>query len=409
MTMPQIAPILASLRRHRMTTALLILQVALTCAIVANVASMTVDRVQGMRPASGLVEDNLLVVESTSTRKAGFLAQTHVDLQSLRELPDVLSATAVDSLPLGNNTWTNGIRSADMSEDEAAHHAVSIYTGFPGAIETLGLKIVAGRDFQASEYLPLLIADGYDGPRRASAVIISQALADSLWPGKQALGQTLYFSDHPLRVVGILQKLLSPTLMSPETNEMTIMLPLLPDDGRLMYVIRVRPGHGDAVLARAQKRLNDVDAERVIEHARTYAELRRDYFRRDTTMIGLLLAAGIGLLFVTGLGIAGLASFWVQQRYRQIGIRRAIGATRAQIRTHFQVENGLIVGAGVILGSAFAVGFNVVLMHFYEVDALPLFYLPVTAAGLWLLGQAAVFSAAFRASHVPPVVAIRAA
>ncbi|WP_336297441.1 FtsX-like permease family protein [Streptococcus thermophilus] len=50
-------------------------------------------------------------------------------------------------------------------------------------------------------------------------------------------------------------------------------------------------------------------------------------------MIALLLAAALGLLLVTAVGIAGLASFWVQQRRRAIGIRRAVGATRRDIRT----------------------------------------------------------------------------
>jgi putative ABC transport system permease protein len=140
---------------------------------------------------------------------------------------------------------------------------------------------------------------------------------------------------------------------------------------------------------------------------KTYSQIRAQYFQRDTTMIGLLLASALGLLFVTALGITGLANFWVGQRTRCIGIRRAVGATRGDILRYFQTENFLIVTFGVVLGVLLAIGLNLLLMKHYELPRLPLWYLPVGAAVLWLLGQLAVLAPALRASNVPPVVATR--
>jgi putative ABC transport system permease protein len=140
---------------------------------------------------------------------------------------------------------------------------------------------------------------------------------------------------------------------------------------------------------------------------RTYSEIRARYFQRDTTMIGLLVASALGLLFVTALGIAGLANFWVQQRTRTIGIRRAIGATRRDILRYFQIENFLIVSGGVLLGMLLAVALNLLLMSRYELPRLPLWYLPLGALALWALGQLSVLAPALRASRVPPVVATR--
>ena len=125
-------------------------------------------------------------------------------------------------------------------------------------------------------------------------------------------------------------------------------------------------------------------------------------------MIGLLLAAAAGLLFVTALGIAGLASFWVQQRRRSIGIRRAIGATRGDILRYVQTENFLIVSGGIVLGMLLAYAVNLWLMTHYELPRLPFLYLPIGAVLLWLLGQGAVLGPALRAAAVPPVVATRA-
>jgi putative ABC transport system permease protein len=120
-------------------------------------------------------------------------------------------------------------------------------------------------------------------------------------------------------------------------------------------------------------------------------------------MIGVIAA----LLGVTALGITGLASFWVQQRTRTIGIRRALGATRGDILGYFQTENFLIVAFGILPGIAMALGTNLVLMKFYELPRLPLLYLPIGAIALWALGQMAVLHSALRAANVPPVVATR--
>ena len=124
-------------------------------------------------------------------------------------------------------------------------------------------------------------------------------------------------------------------------------------------------------------------------------------------MAGLLVGVIVALLGVTAFGIVGLASFWVAQRRKQIGIRRALGATRADILRYFQTENFLIVTFGIVLGVVLAIGINLLLMKFFEVPRLPLWYLPVGVVVLWLLGQLAVLVPALRAAAVPPVVATR--
>jgi putative ABC transport system permease protein len=115
----------------------------------------------------------------------------------------------------------------------------------------------------------------------------------------------------------------------------------------------------------------------------------------------------VALLLVTGLGIVGLASFWVAQRRRTIGVRRALGATRADILHYFQTENLLLATIGIVLGMLLAYGINLLLMRHYELPRMPWMYFPVGAIALWLIGQIAVLGPALRASHVPPVVATR--
>jgi putative ABC transport system permease protein len=137
------------------------------------------------------------------------------------------------------------------------------------------------------------------------------------------------------------------------------------------------------------------------------SDLRDHYFDSDRAMIKILLGVILALMLVTALGIVGLASFWVQQRLKQIGIRRAVGATRADILRYFHAENFLIVTMGIIMGIVLAYALNLTMMRVYEVTLLPPGYLGTGALVLWLLGQLAVLGPALRAAAVPPVVATR--
>ena len=124
-------------------------------------------------------------------------------------------------------------------------------------------------------------------------------------------------------------------------------------------------------------------------------------------MAWMLVVVIAALMLVTALGIVGLASFWVQQRTKQIGVRRALGATRGQILRYFQKENFLLASAGIVLGMLLAYAINQLLMSKYELPRLPLFYLPIGAVALWMLGQVAVYWPARRAASVPPAIATR--
>ena len=228
-----------------------------------------------------------------------------------------------------------------------------------------------------------------------------------MFPGQDPLGKVIYPGNGPVRIVGVVEHLLRPGLRSDGSSEYVTLFPMLPDEARVTYVLRTRPALRERVLARAGQVLAGLDANRILRRPRSFAQTRRAYFHRDRTMIGLLLAAALGLLLVTAVGIAGLASFWVQQRRRAIGVRRAIGATRGDILRYFLAENFLIVAAGLLPGMALAGGLNALLMAHDELPRLPLAYLPAVAALLWLLGQAAVLGPALRAAAVPPAVAIR--
>lgn len=402
-----IRPIFATLRRHKLVAFLLLLQVAATCAVVCNVGAMVVDRLQRMNTPSGVDEDALELIDAHDLQPhRDALARRQMDLASLRAIPGVHGVAAVDSLPFSGDTWQVGSHRAG-GDDSHGGLPLTLYNGTPGELAVLGVKLIAGRDFRPADYVPMREAANYAGLGDVGALIVSRYVAEHYFPHGSAVGQSIRIDDRDRVIVGVFDRMGLPSpgrLQAPDT---TVFMPMLPDGPGVTYVMRCPPKDCDEIGRRASDALTANARDRLLKPPMRFGDQRAHYFQRDRTMAGLLLAAALGLLFVTALGIAGLANFWVQQRTRTIGIRRAIGATKGDILRYFHTENFLIVGAGCLLGMVLAIGLNLGLMQLYEVQRMPLFYLPLGALLLWLLGQGAVMAPAMRASRVPPVVATR--
>lgn len=419
----QLKPILASLKHHKLTALLLALQVAFSCAIITNAVFLIAQRVQRVTTPSGLDERALSLVEVDDLDAgANPLALHEADLALLRKLPGVELAALISNVPFSHSQHGSG-GCASLAAVRAVMKAQSlnvpgcakadVYAGTPGTLRTLGLKLVAGRMFDADEYVP----DKPSGKSVvASAMIVTQGFARRLYPDHpdRVVGRDMYFGEglmkgQPTRIVGVVAYLHQANVSTDGRDDQSALLPLEPNEGRAMFALRSKPSQRSRVIEEAVAALNKSHPGRQVsaDEAQTYVHMRASYFQGDATMIGLLLASALGLIFVTALGIAGLASFWVQQRRRSIGIRRAIGAARGDILRYFQTENFLIVTAGIVLGLLLAVLLNLWLMKQYELPRLPLVYLPIGALAMWLLGQLAVLSPALRAAAVPPVVATR--
>lgn len=407
-----IRPILSTLMRHKTAAALIVVEIALTCAIICNALFMISDRLSQVREVSGIAEEELVRVQISGIGSdTDQVARTRTDLASLRAIPGVKDATVLNQVPFVNSSWNSGVRL--QQEQQQSTLNATTYMAEDQFIETLGLTLVAGRDFNADEYREasdLLERTTEDG--NIPATIITRSLADKLFPGEDAIGKAFYsWGDAPIRVVGVVEHLVRPGGMGgPAEREYAMVFPLRPHynlGGN--YVIRTDPDRRTEVLAAAKAVLQANGADRIIqeENSKTFEQLRREYYQAPRAMAWLLGIVCVALLLVTALGIIGLASFWVQQRTKQIGVRRALGATRGQILRYFQTENFLLATVGIVLGMLLAYAINQLLMGKYELPRLPLHYLPIGAAALWLLGQLAVFGPARRAAAVPPAVATR--
>ena len=399
----QLRHVLAALPRHKLVCLLVVVEIAVTFAILCNAVFIIHGRMQQMRIATGIAESGLIYIHNDGVGAEANAPLVERNLLALRGLAGVQSAVAMFPLPLEN--MSINFRPWLTPDMKLRGPAVGMFVGTPGYLDTLGLKIVQGRDFNAAEY------DGMDQTSKtlSPAAIVTRDLADKLWPGQNPIGEKFWRS--PTRgytVVGVVERLVRGYLRKDFVPEYSAVFPLRPVSFvSSLYVMRVAPADQDRLVREASNLLLKLNPDMLIDARGSYADMRADYFRQDTSLVWLLALVCLAILLVTALGIGGLANFWVQQRRRSIGIRRAVGASRGDILRYFQAENFLIVGFGIGFGMVLAFASNLLLMQHYELPRLPLYYLPVGALVLWGLGQLAVLGPALRAAAVPPVVATR--
>lgn len=400
-------PILSAMRRNKVGAFLISLQMAVTLAILGNAGFIIAQRMALMARPSGIDEANIFTFTNQWVGQPQDLkARLESDLAALRGLPGVVDAYASNSIPMGGDGWSNGVTLGPHQHHSKAH--TTLYFVDQHALNTLGARLIAGRNFSPDE-----IGELEDNvPASPSVIIVAKALADTLFPGQSAVGKVIYSDDQPMTIVGVVDRLqspwVSPTSWASGFVENSMLWPFSYLSTGFDVVVRAQPGQLAAVMKAAQDKLYQVNRLRVINDVKPFAQVRADAYRDDR---GLAIILGVvcgALLAVTAFGIVGLTSFWVTQRRRQIGVRRALGATRQAILAYFQAENAMIAGAGAAAGAALAVVLNLWMVSSFEMARIGALYVLLPAAAVLLLGQFAVLWPALRAASIPPALATRA-
>jgi putative ABC transport system permease protein len=407
----QIRPILTALRRHKAGTVLITLQIALTLAIVCNALFIIHARLASLSEVSGVDESSVFVIKNqwaTEWPTAQVDAQVRADLLALRQLPAVRDATPANGYPLQGGGWDNFVTLSPEQTQPVTDAAV--YTGDEHFIDTLGVKLIAGRNFRPDDVLVMGTQQAVTPP----TVIVSKALAERLFPEGDALGKSFYaMGATPSTIIGIVDPLHRQGVdqwNKPYAGQ-SLIWPLRSADARgIYYIVRAKPGELADAMREAPKTLIAQSHLRIIDPKdgiQDYATIRHKVYDSDRGMAILMgIICGV-LLAITAAGIVGLTSFWVGQRRKQIGVRRALGARQRDILAYFLTENFLISTAGVVLGTVLAIAFNLWMKTRFTMDRMSMAYVGIGVIVLLLLGQGAVLAPALRASRVSPVEATR--
>lgn len=409
----EIRPIVSSLMRNKTGALLIAAQIALSLAIVANALYIIRDRLEVAARPTGIDDETAVLRISVAPLKdpetpQAIVAMQQRDAEILRGIPGVQSVAWTNQTPLSQSGWNMGL-SLDPKQTESSAQT-AMYFGPDSLVKTYGLKLVEGRDFTDED---VYLSDPKVDETLGQNAIITQALAKKLWPNGTAAGKTMYLGNgaraQPLKVVGVVERLQTPWSNLGERGEISTILATRWVSGYSLFSVRVDPSQRDRVMKDAEAALLKAMPGRMVVEKRTMTEDRDRRYRDDRAVAWMLVTVTVLLLLVTASGIVGMATLWVNQRRKQIGVRRALGARKFDILRYFITENLLISTGGIVAGLLLALGLNQLLVSELELNKLPLGYLAVGSLVLWLLGVLAVYGPASRAAGISPAIATRSA
>jgi predicted permease len=292
-----------------------------------------------------------------------------------------------------------GARRADGQDFRAKFRSVS-----PGFFATFGVPIQDGRDFN----------DG-DKAGAERVVIISQSLANLLYPGENAVNRKLWWTDGVIKFIGISGEPRRIVAVVPDFDDeniipapaMTIYQPTLQEGWHGRLFVRAHQDAYALVPAIAQT-IHQMSADQPVEKASTLGDIRAEVLTPDKLNAIVFGGFAAVALLISIVGVAGVLAFSVSGRTREFGIRMALGAPPRNILTIVLTEGvvmaGIGVGAGVVVGFALSrvIGKYVTEIH----QPGPLAFVASAAV---ILGAAVIASAvpATRAARVNAVEALR--
>lgn len=273
----------------------------------------------------------------------------------------------------------------------------------PGYFAAVGLPLLQGREFAAQDR----------GPSEPVAVI-SETLAQRLWPGRSWLGQSVLASDEQItgdtamvsrRVIGVVKD----APQSPGDEERAdVYLPLLQAPGRFAAMVIRTGGTPRQWLRELRVTLRGIDPDIPVGPVRTLTEVMDEQLARPRFLAALLAGFGGFATLLALIGVYGVIAYAVKQREHEIAIRIAVGADRPAIRRLFLREGGVVLLAGIVVGVPAALGMGRLLRaQLYGVGPLDAMTPLAAAAALGAAGLLAVWWPSRRASATDPMLALR--
>ena len=398
------APVSAQ-RAGRMRRALVVGEIGVTVVLLvgAGLLARSFARLQRVDP--GFDVQNLLVLriapDVTRYRGQQVIQYYGRVLDSIRELPGVASAAAVTVLPMSTigsdfyrPYWLEGAKPQGNVMPQA-----NVRMASPGYFGTLGLPLVAGREFSAQ--------DTVETPR---VIVINESLARAAWPGEDPLGRELIldYQGGPAarRIVGVVRDARYRGPRSDPSPE--IFIPHAQNPYLVMNVV-VRTTVEPAALAQtARTQALKVDPDQPVHSITTMERLLDDTMQDDRfAMLFVSLFALAGLI-TAATGVYALLAYTVGQRRREIAVRMAIGASSASVARLIVSESMTLAVIGCAIG-AFGVAAvsglaRSVLFGIAPTDPLTLL---LTASVLIAVVLAASWLPARRAARINPSSAMR--
>jgi len=387
---------------RRARRALVGFEVAVSVALVLMTGLLTASLVKLMRVDRGFT------TERTMTATINLPMQSYRDNQHraafykevlgrIDRLPGVEHAAVSSVLPLTGDSWGDMARVAGDTRPETQLPIESFRAVSPEYFSTIHLPLIEGQVFNESDW-------------GRNLALVSEKTAKKLWPGENPVGRQFSHGDpateKPFTVVGVVADARTISLAKPDP-----MLVYVPYWYRCDPVIGLvlRTHQDPSEMAETIRQVIwSVDSSVPVPTVRAMDGLVADSVATQRFEMDLLLLFAASAIFLAGLGIYGVITYSVLQRYREIGLRIALGAQRTNVYRLVLRDGLLPVAVGATAGVALAFGFARLLSSLlYQVSP----YDPALAAGavcvLFAVGTTACLLPARRAASVEPMQALR--
>jgi putative ABC transport system permease protein len=401
----QIKQVLSTIKGNKATSLLVILQVALTLMIVSNAVFETMSSLALWNQPTGLAEEQLVAVRhQVFDPRVNVGAMIDDDIQRINKIEGVTATLLTSEVPLGSqrsNVYTVYLN----NNADAKENYIERFDSSEALLGMIDAKVVEGRNFDPSE-----VVRGQFGQVNSSVsvVMISEAFAKATFPGESAVGKTLWqnLGDDPVKIIGVYSDWLAGEALD---NYHTMIRPLViyRTDAPLNYLLKLNVDWTKPLLDEITDVMYQTPGRYVSVVEALARPKKRMYDGRGSHSFTLLGISALAML-ITGLGISGLISFTVNQRRKQIGIRRALGGTKRQIVNFFIIEISLLTAMGAILGVVLTFGLNY-LMSDQSGTQSGLNWLPLVLliAAIWAVNLIASWLPAKRASLIEPAIVTR--
>ena len=377
-------------------------EVAVSVALVLMTALLTASLVKLMNVNSGFTTERTITatinLPSESYRDDQHRAAFYRDvLERIHGLPGVEYAAFTSVLPLTGGGWGLMARVTGDSRPVTQLPLETVRSVSPQYFSGIGLRIIDGKTFDEGDW----------GKNLAS---VSEKTAKTLWPGKDPLGRQFTLRDpateKPFTVVGVVADARTVSLATPDP--MLIYVPYWYRCNAMGGLV-IRTHQDPSAMADViRQTIWKIDPGVPVPTVRALGGIVADSVANRRFEMDLLLLFAVSALFLAGLGIYGVLTYSVSQRYREMGLRVALGAQRANIYWLVLGDGLLPVGIGAAAGVAVAFGsarmVNGLLFQVSPYDPV----LSVGAVGVLLVvGAIACLLPARRAAAVEPMQALR--
>jgi predicted permease len=265
----------------------------------------------------------------------------------------------------------------------------------PGFFPTVGIPLVAGRDFSDT-----------DGERGPKVIVINEQMKKRFWPASDALGQTFAAGSDRYTVIGIAHDSKYRNLR--ETPRMTMYVPLEQLHMPAANILVRSSLPAGAVAAMLRDIMRGIDPALPIYNVRTLAEHVDRSLYVDRLRALLISGFAVLALLLAALGTYGVVSFNVTRRQRELGIRLALGAQRRRIVTMLLVDVARLAVLGIVTGGGAAIWLGrFVASELFGVAPWDLPAFIGSAAVLVVVALAATYLPARRAVAIDPLTSVR--